>query len=286
MLEQRSSINNMNVNVNTYMNTNTLSSKSLDLTIPEHAYMFGFLQADGHLYETSRNRGKLQIELNEADEIILTCFAELISSPSSITRRTRRTNYAAVHSSVTLCVYDKHFRDTLKSLGLPAGKKSDLVQPPQAPFCEIDYFRGVLDADGSLGITGNGFPFVSLVTASEKMARGFLAFISERVGKAKAVSRNKRDGVYNIVVYKEDAQKLASCLYYQDCLSLPRKKESANSLLAWIRPASMRKIDFQKKAWTKDGDNYILEHSIAESCCALGRTSKSVKVRLWWLRDK
>jgi len=48
-----------------------MTSNSLDLTIPEHAYMFGFIQADGHLYQTTRNRGKLQIELKESDGCIL-----------------------------------------------------------------------------------------------------------------------------------------------------------------------------------------------------------------------
>ncbi|MGW8764630.1 hypothetical protein ACWGN5_19200 [Streptomyces sp. NPDC055815] len=31
----------------------------MDLEAPEYAYMFGFLQADGHLSEQTRNRGRL-----------------------------------------------------------------------------------------------------------------------------------------------------------------------------------------------------------------------------------
>jgi hypothetical protein len=273
-------------NIQIGTSTNCLSGKSLDLTIPDHAYMFGFIQADGHLYETSRNRGKLQIELNEVDEIILTHFARLIHSSSSITRRTRATNFSKEHSSATLRVYDKQFRDELKSLGLTAGKKSNLVELPRLPFSKVDYFRGVLDADGSLGLTGRGFPFISLVTASEAMAEGYLSFIVETVGKSKAASRNKRDGVYNIVAYKEDAQLLTSRLYYQDCLGLPRKKESAKTLLAWTRPTNMKKIDFKKKTWSQDEDRYILAHTIEDSCGVLDRTVKSVKTRLWRLRDK
>jgi hypothetical protein len=30
----------------------------IDLIIPEHSYMFGFFQADGHIEQSDRNRGK------------------------------------------------------------------------------------------------------------------------------------------------------------------------------------------------------------------------------------
>lgn len=37
----------------------------INLKIPEHSYFFGFVQTDGSLTKSSRNRGKLQIELGE-----------------------------------------------------------------------------------------------------------------------------------------------------------------------------------------------------------------------------
>lgn len=39
----------------------------IDLTNPDFAYMFGFIQTDGHLSKNSRNRGCMQIELQVAD---------------------------------------------------------------------------------------------------------------------------------------------------------------------------------------------------------------------------
>ena len=35
------------------------------------SYLYGFLQADGNLYEQSRNRGKLSIEISKRDENII-----------------------------------------------------------------------------------------------------------------------------------------------------------------------------------------------------------------------
>lgn len=260
-----------------------MPSRFLDLTVPDHAYMFGFIQADGHLYQTTRGRGKLQIELQDADEYILTRFAALIPCSCTISKRTRTTNFAQGHKSVMLRAYSKGFRDDLVRLGMIEGKKANLVEPPTCGYSKPDYFRGIVDADGSLGTTGNEFPFVSLVTASDRMARAYCDFIKEVIGKQKLTARNKRDQVFNIVVYKEDAQALAASLYYDDCLALPRKQEAAHLILAWQRPNGMRKV-LSKKTWASEEDSYILANTIDDAMRELKRTRQSIKMRLWRLR--
>jgi LAGLIDADG-like domain len=57
----------------------------------------------------------------------------------------------------------------------------DLTRPEHAyvfgflqPFSTNDYLRGLVDADGSVGITSLGLPFVSFTTASEDL-RGIAA---------------------------------------------------------------------------------------------------------------
>lgn len=49
----------------------------MDLEIPGYAYMFGFLQADGHLSQQSRQRGRLTVEINVRDIDLLRRFQEL-----------------------------------------------------------------------------------------------------------------------------------------------------------------------------------------------------------------
>ncbi|MFF9857546.1 hypothetical protein [Streptomyces tendae] len=73
----------------------------MDLTVPEYAYMFGFLQADGHLSQQSRQRGRLTVEISARDIDLLRTFQELTPYNSSITERTRSTNFAeTAHSAV------------------------------------------------------------------------------------------------------------------------------------------------------------------------------------------
>ncbi|MBW4544685.1 MAG: LAGLIDADG family homing endonuclease [Symplocastrum torsivum CPER-KK1] len=255
---------------------------NISLEVPHFAYLFGFIQTDGHLYNSTRNRGRLSIEVSKKDEDILWAFKSLIPFNSSVTERVRTTNFSSNHTSVVLKVYDKRFRDYLELWGLPSGSKSELIKPPSCSFSKVDYVRGLIDGDGSLGLTSKGFPFLSLVTSSSHIAVEYLELISQITGKVKTVNRNTRDRVYNIVVYKEDAQLLAKNLYYDDCLALPRKLTKVSEVLSWCRPSDMKRVN-NRKPWTSEEDHFITTHSLESSMKVLSRSRNSVELRLWRL---
>lgn len=215
---------------------------SFDLANPEHAYMFGFIQADGHLSEDSRNRGRLRVELSARDLALLLEFQRICPWPSSVTSRTRATNFADAHASVSWSVHAREFRTALKELGLPAGRKSTTVAPPVAPFAPRDYLRGLIDADGSVGLTGTGKPFVALTTASDALMRFFRDYAQDLTGARRTLNRNARDAVYNVLYSNEEAVTLARDLYYPGCLALPRKQAAALGVTAWLRPPGSRKV--------------------------------------------
>lgn len=255
----------------------------LNLNDPKVAYLFGFLQADGHLYETTRNRGRLGLELSIRDAWLVEQFALMVPFRSTVRTRTRRTNFAEQHASVIWSVHDLAFRRALVQAGFAVGRKSETLAEP-AEVSRVDYYRGILDADGSLGVTTDGFPFVSLVTASAALAFGYVAFVDELTGCRKRPERNKRDSVFNIAVFKEDAQGLARHVYYEGCLALPRKLARVPAMLQWERPATMRR-GYRKQNWCEAQDEYILSHSVDESARHLNRTLRSVKMRLWRLQS-
>jgi hypothetical protein len=254
----------------------------ISLENPNYAYMFGFIQSDGHLYKNTRDRGCMSIEVNKQDEDILWAFKSLIPFNSSITERVRNTNFSSNSASVIWRVYDKQFRDYLELWGLPSGRKSNFIKLPNCNFSKVDYFRGLIDGDGSLGITSKGFPFLSLITASSYIAVEYLKLIHQIAGKNKTLNRNTRDKVYNIVVYKEDAQLLASQLYYDDCLALPRKFLKSVEVLSWSRPEQMKRRK-NRKPWTLEEDLFITTHSVEHSMEVLDRSRSSIALRLWRL---
>lgn len=166
---------------------------------------------------------------------------------------------------------------------MPSGVKHDIVEMTKVPFSDRDYFRGLIDGNGSVGFSTTGLPFISLNTSSDYLAAGYQDFIYKVTGINKNNNRNKRDNTYNIVLGVEGAQKLIKELYYSGCLGLKRKMDSAEKVLAWVRPSGMKKRNFEVKKWTSEEDAFILSHPIEESQKHLNRTAKSVKIRLWRL---
>ncbi|MFD4522816.1 hypothetical protein ACFWP7_02525 [Streptomyces sp. NPDC058470] len=175
-------------------------------------------------------------------------------------------------------------RTRLNQLGLPYGRKSKTITPPCGEFSRRDYLRGVIDADGSIGHTSQGFPFISLTTASTAIGAYLCFYAGKITGAERSMKRNARDGVYNILHTKEAAQELGTHLYYPDCLSLERKQTAADSLAAWIRPATMRMAP-DRRRWTNSEDRVLLRlNNNAAAAKELGRTEKSCSVRLCRLR--
>ena len=256
----------------------------MDLKDPSYAYMFGFLQVDGHLQQGVGRKGKLSVEINIRDIELLRKFQQLTPYNSSITERIRSTNFAKTHHSATWTVCSLEARTMLNDRGLPYGRKSRKITPPRFEFSRRDYLRGVIDADGSLGFTKQGLPFISLTTASTAIG-AYLCFYARKItGVERVIKRNTRDSIYNICYWKEQAQDLASHLYYPGCLSLDRKRTAALSLSAWVRPADMKVVP-NRRRWKEWEDRLLLQHNnAATAAAALGRSFQSCNLRLWRLR--
>lgn len=253
----------------------------------EHAYLIGFIQTDGSIYDNTRNRGKITIELSKKDINILQKLSLLFDCNISLTERKRNIkikHYEYIDNETsTLSIFDLDTRNQIKQY-VPSSKKSDIISKPDN-IIEIDYWRGIIDGDGSIGFMKNGFPFISLVTKSDALAKDYILFISNIIGYQKECNKNKRDNAYNIMTTNEDAQKIIKFLYYENCLSIDRKYNMAQDIFKWIRPDNVKKIDFKRKKWTNEEDNFILSHEIEESMDYLNRTEKSIKMRLYRLKN-
>jgi hypothetical protein len=122
-----------------------MKEEILTMENPFYAYLFGLIQTDGHLYQNSRNRGRLSIELGKRDEELLNDLQKLLPFHSSISERTRKTNFSNNYVSVIWNVFDKRFREFLMENGIPCGRKSNSISAPVGRYSKIDYFRGLID---------------------------------------------------------------------------------------------------------------------------------------------
>ena len=72
--------------------------------------------------------------------------------------------------------------------------------------------------------------------------------------------------------------------YYEKCLNLKRKYNTAQEILKWVRPVGM-KIRPAIIKWDIKQDEYIFNHSIEESMVYLNRTKQSIQNRMWRLKN-
>ncbi|MFC5187410.1 LAGLIDADG family homing endonuclease [Actinomadura harenae] len=248
------------------------------------AYLLGFLQTDGTYMRNGPGKGRISIELAARDINILNAFQRLVPYPTSITMRSRTTNFSkGVYTSAVWSLGVAEARHALEALGLPPGRKSAIIKPPNRPFSEPDYVRALIDADGSVGFTGKGLPFVSFTTASPQLIAYVCAKVFEVTGVRRTVRPNQRDSIYNLLLTCESAVRFAHWIYYEGCLALERKHLKAVEVIGWVRPPGMKR-QTPRRSWTPREDRVALTLPIAEAARRLRRTESSVAVRRHRLR--
>lgn len=200
------------------------------------SYIFGLLMTDGCLELRERNRGKISLEISYNDRDIIDKLIKIVPK-SMITERTRQTNFKKQYHSITFNNFELSFRTFLIENGFPTTDKTNNATIPINDYSEIDFWRGVIDGDGSLGITKDNRPFISLTTKSEQLKNFYCDFLYRRFDITKNVKRNKRDNIYNILVFGRKAIEIAKLLYISSKseLYIKRKYQKAMEMLNVVK---------------------------------------------------
>jgi hypothetical protein len=259
------------------------------LNIPSHnfSYIIGFIQGDGHNEQSSTgHKGRISLEISERDIDILDKLELALEDIVKVSRSTRirTTNFKDNSKSVILKIFNKSFRQELTKY-VPVGKKSETVSAPInfENFSERDYIRGLIDSDGSLGLTSNNKPFISFCTKSEALKDFILANIKKIIGAEKQINRNTRDGIYNISLFNEDAVNYVKYLYAGSEIYLDRKYIKFEEMLSWVRKIPKRNC--RPKTWLISEDEVVkrLDLSLNRKVEILNRSKLSIKMRAWRL---
>ena len=214
----------------------------------EKYYIIGLFQGDANHSESTRNRGNIQWEVSIKDSELVYKVEKILSRLVyvSIKQRTRNISFKTGHTykytSLTLTVCNQSFRNEIKPY-VPVGRKCDILVPPFDLSKDMvnHYLRGLYDADGSLGMTGNNFPYMSICVKSEAIKDFICNYMKETLGIRKNINRNKRDKIYNIMLNKEFAQVFSNLLYKDASIFLDRKYKKYLEIQDWKRPSYMRK---------------------------------------------
>lgn len=262
-----------------------MTSNLLDLSREDHAYFYGLMLTDGNLSESERNRGRLTYEISAKDKDIIPKISSMFDVHCGVGERQRNSAFDnKQYNTVFARWYNKALRDSIKKYGFPTRNKSETAEFPKCDNLNIrGFLRGLIDGDGSLGITSNKIPFVSFCSKSKVLSEQFKKAVEPIIGYLPKSKPNLRDGLINMCLYKEKAQAVAKYLYGGAKIALNRKKKKYRQITKWKRPSGMRVMI--QKDWSKEQDDYILSHSIEESMKKLCRTKLSVKMRLWRLHN-
>lgn len=224
-----------------------------------NSYLYGLFGTDGSARtDTYGHLSYIVLELSEQDKDIIFLIHELFPSTTKVKERERDTNFKKNYKSVSLYFNDKEVLKWFADNGFPIKNKTEDISVPRGNYNKYDFWRGVLDGDGSV-IFRNEKPMINLTTKSEFLKEGFVNFVFEEIGVKLNPHRNKRDNIYNIGITSKNAQKLVQKIWYDDCLlSIKRKKDSADKVKKWIN------IPSSYKRWTSEEEQFLLSHSLEE----------------------
>ncbi len=231
-----------------------LRHDAFDELTPEAAYWIGFLFADGSVGRDRRS-GQISVRVSERDRKHLVKLRAFLSSNHTISAAPAD-NYGGYRSkpSVRLMFTSERLAHQLLSLGRYEGPINDLLIQSR------DFWRGVVDGDGSLGILATGYAYFGLV-GSRRLLEAFLSFLKRSELGARMTIRADKT-IFQIATAGHIAEKIVVLLYRNAAIALDRKAVSAAKIVAMSDAhlsaerfrldqecARLAKID----AWYQDG---------------------------------
>lgn len=245
---------------------------------PLNSYLYGLILTDGNIYLTTRNRGRVSIELNSRDKELLEKLYNQIPN-CALHERIRNTNYNSCSKTTILTNHQKQFRQFFIDHGIPTKNKSTNGSIPNTEYMVPDFWRGVYDGNGSIGYTQQNEPFISLATKSTPLANELFKLLREKFQITKNIKPNKRDHIYNIVLKNEDAIVFTNFIYHQATIYMQRKFNIYQTFQQWKRT----KKHHIERSWSFEELTFIQTHTIEESIQHLNRTKSAIKTKLWRL---
>ena len=226
-----------------------------------YSYLYGLFGADGSVKLNNKNNIiGLVLEINEKDKDIIYAIESLLND-SSVSYRTRDTNFKKDYSSITLHCHDKNFLAYCENNGFPKVDKDKNINIPLI-YSEPDFWRGVIDGDGSIGSKKvDNQPFVNLTTNSDYLKESFCDLIQKITKFRPKCNRNKRDNIYNITLHGIKALKILQYIYQDAEIFLLRKYEKYQSVASWQKK---NMAGIKRQLWSKEEEDDLFKLTIQE----------------------
>lgn len=189
-----------------------------DTSTEKAAYFSGWLITDGNVSD----RGRVSLELQEQDDIVLKNLKEYLNLSNNIYYRSRFDKRTGnTYKGVTLYFSNAEVVDTLRRLNIVPRKSLKEVCPEVFKY-NRHFWRGAIEGDGHISYRKS---YSLFLYGSEDFTNSFKTYV-ESLGVTAKVKRSTSTGMYMCVVSSRDRVKIVLDHLYKDCtLYLPRKYE-------------------------------------------------------------
>lgn len=201
----------------------TLNETVFDNITKESAYWIGFLASDGNLYKRKRQNHYeyvIQIALANIDKIHLKKLQQFLKSDRPLINDRGIATKLSINSLKIFNSLQKFGLTTQKTFSLKICQ--DLVY-------NHDFWRGMIDGDGSIFCCKNGHVGINL-TGSKHICVQFIEYLNKFYNYNPSLVKSKN--VYSISIGKKEiVKKLLETLYLKSVIYLDRKYNKAKEVL-------------------------------------------------------
>jgi hypothetical protein len=251
-----------------------LRQYAFDELTPDAAYWIGFLFADGSVIGRGES-AVVQTRLSECDREHLVKLRSFLGSTHKIGVAPAG-NYGGYRSrpSVRLSVPSGRLARRLLSLGRYEGPiDSTLIQ-------SRDFWRGVVDGDGSLGHLASGYAYFALV-GSRRLLEAFLAFLQGNGLSARMTIRPDKT-IFQVATAGHIAERIVSLLYEDATVALDRKAASAARIAALRKARIDAQVDMHRSRIARIANWYQAGASLKSIGSRLGVSDVTV---MRWMEE-
>lgn len=212
----------------------TLREDAFDIVTDEMAYWLGFLYADGYVTNPEGLKKYLGILLKASDKPHIEKFLEWLKAPQKIFSTITTLN-GQQYESVGVHIGSRKLYTRLWEWGFTHNKSRD-AKPPVAMKYNRDFWRGVVDGDGYLGMINDSSrlrtrPRLHLC-GTEDTIKGFKDFVTFSGIETEASVRKAKDrNLFMIEVGDAIAKKVVTLLYKDSTVYLQRKFDNYLELI-------------------------------------------------------
>ena len=190
---------------------------------PEVRYFIGLLMADGCV---GSDRDTISLSLKIEDKKIIELFLKSINSKKEVRINYRKDGRSCARTAIT----SKQMVEDLKRHGIiPRKSTREKLLTPSLLY-DRDFWRGVIDGDGSLEIY-NDKPCLSLYGSKDLLSQ-FVLFIKATAFNSKAnISRVRNTPIWRISIAYKQAAEVVIALYENSFPFIERKNWTAQKII-------------------------------------------------------